>query len=117
MINETYFEVSATVFEDILKKYGFIAFFNDDFIGFYPDETSYFCIIGRFTYKLFPLRFKIRIFNEIKIKHERIVGSSDKSTICKNIEDVEKCLQNISAQRKKLLVYFKIKNINKDFKK
>lgn len=28
-----------------------------------------------------------------------------------------KCLQNISAQRKKLLVYFKIKNINKDFKK
>ena len=110
MINETYFEVSATVFEDILKKYGFMDIFSDGVIGFYPDETSYFCIIGRFTYKIFPLRLKIRVFNEIKFKHDKIVGCSDKSTLCENIEDVEKCLQNISAQRKKLLVDLKIKN-------
>lgn len=117
MINETYFDVMATVFHDILKKYGFRVIFSDGVIGFYPDETSYyFCKIGSFTYKLFPLRFKIRVFNEIKFKHDRIVGCSDKSTLCKNIEDFEKCLQNISAQRKKLLVYLKIRNINKDFK-
>lgn len=118
MNSDTEFEVNETVFEDILKKYNFRAIYGDGVFGFYPDETSYhFCIIGSFTFKLRPLRLKIRIFDEIKIKHDRIVGCSDKSTLCKNMEDVEKCLQNISAQRKKLLVYFKIKSINKDFKK
>ena len=104
--------ISDRELEEILKKYDFKWIRSDGVFGFYPDETSYhFCKIGSYAYD------KIRVFDEIKIKHERIVGSSDKSTICKNIEDVEKCLQNISAQRKKLLVYFKIKNINKDFKK
>lgn len=45
-----------------------------------------------------------------------MVGCSDKSTLCENIEDLEKCLQNITAQKKKLLVDEKIKKINKLFK-
>lgn len=102
--------ISDTEFEEILKKYDFKVIRSEGVFGFYPNETSYhFCKIGSYTYD------KIRVFDEIKFKHDRIVGCSDKSTICNNIEDFEKSLQNISAQRKKLLVYFKIKNINKDF--
>ena len=85
--------ISDRELEEILKKYDFKWIHSDGVFGFYPDETSYhFCKIGSYAYD------KIRVFDEIKIKHERIIGSSDKSTLCKNIEDVEKCLQNISAQ-------------------
>lgn len=110
--------ISDTEFFKTLEKYNFTAFRGDGSIGFYPYETHhYFCKIGSFTYNMYSWNLKIRIFDTIKIKNDRMVGCSDKSTHCENIEDVEKCLQNISSQRKKLLVYFKIKNINKDFKK
>lgn len=110
--------ISDTDFEEILKKYNFKVIRGDGVFGFYPDETFYyFCKIGSYKYNICPLCLKIRVFDAIKIKNNRIVGCSDKSTLCNNIEDFEKSLQNISAQRKKLLVYFKIKNINKDFKK
>lgn len=110
--------ISDTEFEETLKKYDFKLIKSDGAFGFYPDKTSYhFCKIGSYTYNMSQLCWKIRVFDTIKIKNDRIVGCSDKSTLCNNVEDFEKSLQNISAQRKKLLVYFKIKNINKDFKK
>lgn len=109
--------ISETEFQEILKKYDFVLSYGDGVFGFYPDESSYhFCKIGSYTYNLCPVCLKIRVFNAIKFKHEKFVGCSEKSTLCENIEDLEKCLQNIAAQRKKLLVDEKIKKINKLFK-
>lgn len=109
--------ISDTEFFKTLEKYDFTTFRGDGAIGFYPHESHYyFCKIGSFTYSK-NWCLKIRIFDTIKIKNDRMVGCSDKSTLCNDIEELEKSLQNISAQKKKLLVYFKIKNINKDFKK
>ena len=110
--------ISDRELEEILKKYDFKWIRSDGVFGFYSDETSYhFCIIGRYTYKNMFTCLKIQVFDEIKFKNDKIVGCTDKSNLCENIEEFEKCLQNISAQRKKLLVYLKIKNLNKDFKK
>lgn len=111
--------ISETEFFKTLKKYDFSAFLGDGSIVFSLYEPQhYFCKIGSFSYnrnKNWCL--KIRIYDTIKFKHDRIVGCSDKATLCNDLEELEKCLQNISAQRKKLLVYLKIRNINKDFKK
>ena len=109
--------ISETDFFNTLKKYDFVAYRGDATIGFYPYETHcYFCKIGGFSYSK-NWSLKIRIYDSIKFKHDRMVGCSDKSTHCNDLEVLEKCLQNISAQRKKLLVYLKIRTINKDFKK
>lgn len=110
--------IDETEFFKTLEKYDFTAFRGDGAIGFYPSESSYyFCKIGGFSYnrnKNWCL--KIRIYDSIKFKHDRMVGCSDKATLCNDLEELEKCLQNISAQRKKLLVYLKLRTINKDFK-
>lgn len=115
---ESEYIIRTKEFNEILKKYDFVMIAIDGVFGFYPDETSnYFCKVGSFYYSLDTWNMKVRVFDSIKFKHDKIVGCSDKSTLCKNVEDIEKCLQNISAQRKKLLVYLRIKNLNKDFKK
>lgn len=109
--------ISETEFLKTIEKYNFTIFRGDGSIGFYPHESHYyFCKIGSFSYNLLPLYLKVRVFDSIKFKHDRIVGCSDKSTLCDDLEELEKCLQNISSQRKKLLVYLKIRTINKDFK-
>ena len=108
--------ISETELFNACEKYDFTTFRGDGTIGFYPYETHhYFCKIGNFYYGE-NWCLKIRVFNSIKFKHDRIVGCSDKSTLCNDIEELEKCLQNISAQKKKLLVDLKIKKLNKDFK-
>lgn len=109
--------ISDEEFYKTLEKYDFVAYRGDGSIGFYPYETHhYFCKIGSFNYSMCPWNLKIRIFDTIKLKHDRMVGCSDKATLCEDIEELEKSLQNISGQKKKLLVYLKIRNINKDFK-
>lgn len=108
--------INETEFFKTLEKYDFTAFRSDGAIGFYPHESHYyFCKIGSFSYSK-NWCLKIRIFDSIKFKHDRMVGCSDKSTLCNDLEELEKCLQNISGQKKKLLVYLKIRTINKDFK-
>lgn len=109
--------ISDEEFYKTLEKYDFVAYRGDGAIGFYPHESHYyFCKIGSFSYSK-NWCLKIRIFDSIKFKHDRMVGCSDKSTLCNDLEELEKSLQNISGQKKKLLVYLKIRNINKDFKK
>lgn len=108
--------ICETEFFKALEKYDFTAFRSYGSIGFFPTEShNYFCRIGDFNYSK-NWSLKIRIYDSIKFKHDRMVGCSDKSTLCENIEDLEKCLQNITAQKKKLLVDEKIKKINKLFK-
>lgn len=109
--------ISETEFLKTLEKYEFTAFHGDGAIGFYPYKSHYYyCKIGSFNYSN-NWCLKIRIYDSIKFKHDRMVGCSDKSTLCNDIEELEKCLQNISGQKKKLLVDLRIKKINKDFKK
>ena len=85
-------------------------------LGFYRDEPyKHFCRIGTFNGSV--RRAECYVYEKIKLKHEKFVGCSDTKIYCDDLEMFEKCLQNISAQRKKLLVNLKIKDINKDFKK
>ena len=126
--------ISDRELEEILKKYDFKWIRSDGVFGFYSDETSYhFCIIGRYTYKNMFTCLKIQVFDEIKFKNDKIVGCTDKSNLCENIEEFEKCLQsgkllqeNANNKTSVLTNLYKIltlprtkeiNNLNKDFKK